>query len=430
MYKTAFEHHRPAAEKSFSWTTTSQQASPAPRLRILWRSTLLWKEDAMYEYDSLKRYRERILVYKEIPLPIVLCDKNLGVKWANGQARAQFLHLTETEGVRRTLLEFDIPALLEEAVDQGSCILREVIPFTDLSMKITPIMEEGELAGVALILMREGNQLDSCASYKNTRASGAISESIREVVGDMFAILDSAAAKSGRKDTDWLAPRLGELAGNGYRILRVATNIDEYARYQSELLNFRPELICLSAFLREGEETISRLAQAAGVLLKISISRGSLFVRVDLERFEHAFFNILHNALYYTKPGNHVTVSLRAGKTRETATITVTDKGLGIPRAVLSQVTTPYYAHAHRRGIQGVGLGLTIAKLAAQTHDGSLRIRSKEGEGTTVRLTLPLATKSSQAVVLAQGGATFTTKSRFGLARIGLTDTALSPYRE
>ena len=383
----------------------------------------------MYEFDFLKRNRERILVYKEIPLPVILCGKDLKVHWSNDLARTYYPHLAETQGVRLALMEFDVPTLLREAAENGSCTIREVIPLSNVNMKITPILEDGALSGAALILTREDSLVDARTIYHATRASGALSDSIREVVSEMFSIIDLTAAESEPAKIDWIQSGLSDLAVNGYRILRVAANITEYARYQSELLNFRPELVSLAVFFREAEETIAQLAGAAGVPLRLSIAEGDFFVQLDLERFEHAFFNILHNALYYTKPGNHVLISLRAGKTKETATVTVTDKGLGIPREILPRVITPYYAYTHNKGTsRSVGLGLAIAKLAAQTHEGRLSIRSKEGEGTTVRMTLPMGVKAGQRVSLAEGASSFGFRYRFGIARVGLADVTLSPH--
>ena len=383
----------------------------------------------MYEFDFLKRNRERILVYKEIPLPVILCGRDLSVHWSNDLARIHYPHLAQAQGVRLALMEFDLPALLREAVENGSCTIREVIPLSNVNIKIIPILEGGALSGAALVLTRDDCLLDTRSVYHTTRASGALSDSIREVVSEMFSIIDLTTAKSEPAKLDWVQSGLSDLALNGYRILRVAANITEYARYQSELLNFRPELVSLTAFLRQAQETITQLAGAAGVPLRLNIPEGDFFVQLDLERFEHAFFNILHNALYYTKPGNRLLISLRAGKKKDTATIGVADRGLGIPREILPQVDRPYYGYAHNKGTgRSVGLGLAIAKLAAQTHEGRLSIRSKEGEGTTVQITLPMGTKAGQSIPLAQGGPIFGFQFRFGIARVGLADLPLSPH--
>jgi len=384
--------------------------------------------NSMYDFDFLKKHRERIMVYKDIPLPVILCGKDLTVHWTNELARAHYPHLTETEGLRRALLEFDFGQLLREAVESGSCTIREIIPLSSVGMKITPLFEGGGLAGAVLVLLCGESFMDARSYYHTTRMSEALSDSIRGVVSEIFSILDQTAIKSELLNMGWIKSGLNNLAGNSYRILRVATNITEYARYQSELLNFRPRPVSLTAFFQDAQDTITRLAQSVGIPLRLSIPSEDFFVRMDCERFEYAFFNILHNSLYYTRPGNNILISLRPNKAGDLVTITVTDKGLGIPKDVLSMVTLPYYNYSHNKAHRDVGLGLAIAKLAASTHEGRLRIHSKEGEGTTVRFTLPLDKGGHDIGTLAQDMDAPPVKDRFSIAYVGLADVMLSPH--
>ena len=374
----------------------------------------------MYDFDFLKRNHERILVYRDIPLPVILCDKDLKVHWSNDLARQYYPHFTRTEGLRRALMEFDTAQLLREAVESGSCVIREIIPLSSVGIKIIPLKEDDVLVGAALILLRADSMIDMRSYYHTTRMSTALSDSIRQVVSEIFSTLDLTAMKSDLMNMGWIKPGLNHVAGNSYRILRVAANITEYARYQSELLDFRPVPVSLTAFFREAAAALTQLAQAAGVPLRLSLPGEDYYVRLDIDRFEHAFINLVHNAVYYTRPDNHVLVTLRPNKTRETVTVTVTDKGLGIPKAVLPEATRPYHGYGHNKLNHGVGLGLSIAKLAAETHEGRLRLTSKEGEGTTARLILPLDKKRANDLTLAQDIDAFRFKDRFSIVCIGL----------
>jgi len=381
----------------------------------------------MYDFDFLKSHRERILIYKDIPLPVIMCTKDLSVQWFNDPARLYCLHLTETEGLRRALFEFDTKQLLSEAVENGSCTIREIIPLSSASMKITPLLQDGVLVGAVLVLLRDDSSFDVIPHYRATRMSEILSDSIRDVVSEMFSILDQTAIKSDLFSSGWIKSSLSSLANNGYRILRVAANITEYTRYQSELLNFRPQPVSLTAFFREARDTIAALAQPVNIPLRMSLPGDDLFVMLDSERFEHAFYNILHNCLYYTRPDNHILISLRANKSGGFATVTITDKGLGIPKDVLPKVTQPYYSYTHHKAHLSVGLGLAIAKLAATLHEGQLRVHSKEGVGTTVRFVLPLD-KGMGSATLAQNVDTLRSKDRFSIAQVGLSDVSLSPF--
>jgi len=382
----------------------------------------------MFEFGFLKNHHGRIMIYKDIPLPVIMCDKSLNVLWYNDQARLHYYHLTDTDGLRRALLEFDFSRLLNEALENGSCIIQEIIPLSAMGLKITPLMENGALIGAVLILLRSDSFIDARSVYRSTRLSGAISDSIRDVVSKIFSILDQTAIKSDLLNMGWIKPGLSDLACNSYRILRIASNITEYARYQSELLNFRPEPVNLSAFLRESQDSIAHLANSLGIPLRFSIPKQDIFVRLDLERFEHAFFNILHNCLYFTRPDNHILITMRPNNAKGSVAISITDKGLGIPKHILPEILRPYYSYSHNKAARTVGLGLAIANLAMQAHEGSLDIRSSENEGTSVRIVLPLDNNAARSATLAQNPDAFRLKDRFSIAYVGLSDAALSPH--
>jgi len=382
----------------------------------------------MFDFSFLKKHHERIMICKDLPLPVIMCDKFLNILWYNDQAKLLCSHLTDTEGLRRALLEFDFDRLLSEALENGGCIIQEIIPLSSMGLKITPLMEDGAPVGAVLILLRSDSLIDARSIYRSTNLSGAISDSIRDVVSEIFSILDQTAIKSDLLNMGWIKPGLNGLACNSYRILRIASNITEYARYQSELLNFRPGPVNLSAFLRESQDSIAHLAGSAGIPLRFSIPKQDIFVRLDLERFEHAFFNILHNCLYFTRPGNHILITMRPNNAKGSVAISVTDKGLGIPKHILPEILRPYYAYPHNKAARTVGLGLAIANLAIQAHEGSLDIRSGENEGTSVRIVLPLDNDAARGATLAQNPDSFRFKDRFSIAYVGLADVPLSPY--
>ena len=382
----------------------------------------------MYSFDFFKKHRERILVYKDIPLPVVVVSKDLEALWSNDPAKLYYSNLTSTQGLRRAFLEYDFASLLRAALEEGSCTVGEFSPFSNVGLKIIPLMEESALAGAVLVLLRTDSIIDAGIFYQSAQMPSVISDSIRDVVSDMFDILDKTSFKSDLMQMGWIKPGLSELANNSYRILRIATNTTEYARYQSELLDFTPRPVCLSSFLWSAAEEISRLSRLVGIPVSLRVPRKDFFAQIDTSRFEHAFFNILHNAMYYTKPGNNISISLRANKTKDFMTLSVADKGLGIPKNIISEVTRPYYAYAPGRARRGIGLGLAIAGLAAETHDGRLKIHSREGQGTTVRIILPLDKGSAGTATLAQETAGLRFKDRFSAAYIGLSDTPLSPF--
>jgi len=107
---------------------------------------------------------------------------------------------------------------------------------------------------------------------------------------------------------------------------------------------------------------------------------------------------ILDNAIKYSPAGSRIDIASR--KNDRYAIIDITDRGRGISAAALPHVFDRFYradASRSKTGADGFGLGLSIAKLIVDQHDGVITITSREGHGTTVRIELPLVNAPTAA---------------------------------
>jgi signal transduction histidine kinase len=101
--------------------------------------------------------------------------------------------------------------------------------------------------------------------------------------------------------------------------------------------------------------------------------------------------NLLSNAVKYTPPQGLITVSIR--KQRNRILITVKDNGCGIPKGQQHRIFSKYFraGNALMREAQGVGLGLYMCKLLIESVAGRIWFESRENEGATFYVSLPLA---------------------------------------
>ncbi len=112
---------------------------------------------------------------------------------------------------------------------------------------------------------------------------------------------------------------------------------------------------------------------------------------VDATKLTLAFSNLVENAIKYNRPeGGWVRVSLNAD--HKYFYVTVADSGIGIPEESLNHIFERFYRvdKSHSREIGGTGLGLAITRSAIVMHRGAIRVYSKENEGTTFSVRIPL----------------------------------------
>ena len=107
--------------------------------------------------------------------------------------------------------------------------------------------------------------------------------------------------------------------------------------------------------------------------------------------------NLLSNAVKFSQPRGTVTVSL--AQMDQTVELSVKDDGIGIPAEVLERIGQPFEQASNNPMLarEGTGLGLSLVKALVNEHGGVMKVESREGLGTTVTITLPIAQQSRKA---------------------------------
>ena len=134
---------------------------------------------------------------------------------------------------------------------------------------------------------------------------------------------------------------------------------------------------------------IEALAQDKGIKFAVD-AHEELMVSGDKVKLRQLFINILENAVRYTPADGLISVSLV--KQESNAVVSISDTGIGIPPEHLPHIFERFYRvdKARARADGGVGLGLAIAKIIAESHKGTITVASEVGKGTTFTISLPL----------------------------------------
>jgi signal transduction histidine kinase len=109
----------------------------------------------------------------------------------------------------------------------------------------------------------------------------------------------------------------------------------------------------------------------------------------DRRRLAEVLQNLLDNAIQYTLPGGKIIVSAKSAA--EEIILTVSDTGIGIPKADQPRIFERFYRVdvARSREAGGTGLGLAIAKHLVEVHGGRLWVDSEVGRGSQFHFSVP-----------------------------------------
>jgi signal transduction histidine kinase len=115
-----------------------------------------------------------------------------------------------------------------------------------------------------------------------------------------------------------------------------------------------------------------------------------LKINCDPVRMRRALHNVVSNAIKYTRSNTDVVLSYK--QTDKEYQISIADHGIGIPKLEQQRVFAGFYraSNAKASGVGGTGLGLYLTRVIMGQHHGHITFESKEGEGTTFILSLPI----------------------------------------
>ena len=139
---------------------------------------------------------------------------------------------------------------------------------------------------------------------------------------------------------------------------------------------------------------LRRLAEEKEMHVGSSIAP-DVWVKGDEQQLGIMIGNLLENAVRYTGEGGSIELSVR--QEGDSAVVTVTDNGIGIPLEAQGRVFERFYRvdRARSRDRGGTGLGLAIVKHVAELHRGEVAVRSELGEGSTFTAVLPALERGS-----------------------------------
>lgn len=176
------------------------------------------------------------------------------------------------------------------------------------------------------------------------------------------------------------------------RMMRMITDLLSLSRFDNQVGELNLELINFTAFVtfilnRFDQMKNSDSEKVYAIVRDYQIS--PIWIEIDTDKMTQVLDNILNNAIKYSPDGGKITFSMKT--TDSQLIVSISDQGLGIPKADLPKIFDRFYRvdKARSRSQGGTGLGLAIAKEIVKQHKGFIWAKSEYGHGSTFTIVLP-----------------------------------------
>jgi signal transduction histidine kinase len=182
---------------------------------------------------------------------------------------------------------------------------------------------------------------------------------------------------------------LGIITAETARLTRLINNVLDFARMERGEKKYSFQKCDLVSVVRETADTYRPHLEASGFQFTCELPELPVFVNGDRDALAQVVVNLLSNAEKYSDTRKEITLSLSLVSFVE---VRVLDRGLGVPAGSGEKIFEQFY-RAHdslSNGIQGSGLGLTLARQIARAHGGDVTYEPREGGGSCFTLRLPV----------------------------------------
>lgn len=190
---------------------------------------------------------------------------------------------------------------------------------------------------------------------------------------------------------------LDNLYSGSQRLFKSITQMLEFAQLEAGNYKLNIKTVDLNMIIKNSADQFKSEVQDKKIELKTQIYREPVYVDVDTQCVENALYNLVSNAVKFTKQG-FIEIEVNLLEERELAVCRIKDSGVGISSDYIDHLFQPFSQEDLNigRNFEGNGLGLALTKRYIEKMGGSLLVESIKGVGSTFTLTLPISQSKKQ----------------------------------
>ncbi len=322
-----------------------------------------------------------------MPQGVVVCDEHGRVTFRNARAGA-LMGGRHTDVIAARTVE-ELLAASSAGMPAERTLDLYGPPRQTLTVRTRAIGDEHRPLGVVAVLddVSERRRLESVR--RDFVAN--VSHELKTPVGALGLLAETLLAETEPAVIQHLAKRI---ENESFRVSRIIDDLLDLSRIEAEESAPR-QPVPVAQVMANAVERARGAADAAGVELEVEEPPGDVCIMGDRRQLVSALYNLVDNAVKYSWPDTTVRIAARVvvdPSTGETVRLAVADHGVGIPARDLERIFERFYRVDQGRSRQtgGTGLGLAIVRHVASNHQGRVAVESREGEGSTFTLHLPV----------------------------------------
>ena len=258
----------------------------------------------------------------------------------------------------------------------------------DMTLHCKPAQLPPELRPIAERLAQT-LQLLQRAFARERQAAADISHELRTPLAALLTTLEVGLRR--QRSPEEYAELLKDCHAIGQQMTQLVERLLALARIDAGVDTVRPEEVDVVNLARQCVSLVRPLAEARNLTLELHCYEARHLLHTDPGKLREVLNNLLHNAVEYNRPNGRIDVTVE--RENGSLEVSVADTGIGISPHAQVHIFERFYRADQSRQAEGLhaGVGLSIVKGYLDLMGGTIAVDSCEGQGSTFRLALPVA---------------------------------------
>ena len=258
---------------------------------------------------------------------------------------------------------------------------------SDIQVIANPVTRENKTEGAVILLVDVTEKVER--EQLRREFSANVSHELKTPLTSMKVLADSLVGQQGIPE-ELYQEFMGDITAEIDRENKIITDLLSLVKMDKKAADVNITHMDINQLLEDILKRLRPIADKRNIDLILDCFR-PVEADVDEVKFTLAISNLVENGIKYNVDDGWVRVSLDAD--HKYFYVTVADSGMGIPEDSIEKIFERFYRvdKSHSKEIGGTGLGLAITRSSIAMHHGAIKVFSKEGEGTTFSVRIPLS---------------------------------------